>query len=84
MPEQRVDRRPKQRHEAAGWVVGATDQVLGLTDAKADFTHLKLSLAKDWKDRRLAGNSARAKRPRSSGRATPRSRKGSCQFGHVG
>ena len=43
----------KQKLEPAGWVVGDTDQFLGLTDAEAEFIHVKLSLAKELKDRRL-------------------------------
>ena len=49
-----MEKRPKQKLEAAGWVVGDTDQFLGLTDAEADFIHLKLSSAKELKDRRMA------------------------------
>jgi len=50
-----MDSTTKQKLTAAGWVVGDTEQFLGLSDAESEFIHLKLALARKLKDRRLAG-----------------------------
>ena len=44
----------KTGSEAAGWVVGDTDQFLGLTDAESEFIHMKLGLARELKERPCA------------------------------
>ena len=70
-----MDKRTRQKLEAAGWVVGDTDQFLGLTDAEAEFVHLKLCLAKELKDGDWPGGSASPHWPRWSGQANPGSPK---------
>lgn len=49
-----MDRNTKQKLEAAGWVFGDANQFLGLTGAESEFIHMKLGLARELKERRLA------------------------------
>ncbi|HBB40366.1 MAG: transcriptional regulator [Nitrospirae bacterium CG18_big_fil_WC_8_21_14_2_50_70_55] len=49
-----MDKRKKERLEAAGWKVGSTQELLGLTPEEATFVEIKLALARSLKHRRQA------------------------------
>jgi predicted XRE-type DNA-binding protein len=49
-----MDSKFKQQLEAAGWVVGDAEEFLGLSEAESEFIKMKLALARNLKDRRLA------------------------------
>jgi predicted XRE-type DNA-binding protein len=49
-----MDSKSKEKLEAAGWVVGDAEEFLGLSEAESEFIKMKLALARNLKDRRLA------------------------------
>lgn len=49
-----MDEKSKKRLEAAGWVIGGPRDFLGLSEAEAEFIEMKLALANDLKERRVA------------------------------
>lgn len=48
-----MDKKTRERLEAAGWTTGDAKDFLGLTDAEAEFIEMKLALAQDLRARRV-------------------------------
>jgi predicted XRE-type DNA-binding protein len=49
-----MDSKSRKQLEDASWVVGDTEEFLGLSEAESEFIKMKLALARELKDRRLA------------------------------